>query len=581
MCMHQPDKLFPPSISLTALFLTLLVLWAPLHAQLIVSELYRDPPGTESSLGGGASHEFVEITNLGPRAVALDSLFITNGLEADSIIPIRDTLPGHEQCGYNSSTIVPGVTAVILDPDYRRAIDEDGSRRFPLPVGTILLQCGDGEFGAGGLAADHGVVIYRGTKNRIDTLLCSAVDEGITLQEPAGGKVTLATPVNREGVSLVAHEVLSDRLTFDYGDVSPGWYEPLRDGWLVEYGLAAFDRTSGTIDCSIRVLSAASPFSKTLPWRLAAVDDGKQRTLQTGSIDCSGSRGSATIRIPADSVELHFILLVNNNPAWNIDLSAVWLPSSSVRITELFPKATSAEPEWFEIANVSTMPVNLKNWRFGNSEDTAALRETDFRIDPGAYAIVTKDAAALSNRYRGLRNVIVPPVWHTLDNTNDTLMLLDGAGVPRETVCWNAAWFDSWPYLSLERNDGDEGCSPSSWSVAERATPQQPNAALNWRTTDAPSLDIGPVPFTPDNDGRDEKLAIRLTLPAAASATVDIYGFDGRIIKRFSGMPQEVYYWDGRGNSGAAPPGPFFVVAEIKQGTRIHRIRKKGILWRK
>ncbi|MBN1307103.1 MAG: hypothetical protein JXA18_04245, partial [Chitinispirillaceae bacterium] len=79
----------------------------------------------------------------------------------------------------------------------------------------------------------------------------------------------------------------------------------------------------------------------------------------------------------------------------------------------------------------------------------------------------------------------------------------------------------------------------------------------------------------------DDKLAIRLALPAAATATIDIYGFDGRVVKRFSGMPQEVYYWDGRGDGGSAPPGPFFVIAEIRQGGKLRRIRKKGVLWRK
>ncbi|MBN1306947.1 MAG: hypothetical protein JXA18_03455, partial [Chitinispirillaceae bacterium] len=143
-----------PSIAVLTALIMLLTLVVPLPAQLIVSELYRDPLGTESSLGGGASHEFVEITNLGPDSIALDSLFITNGLEADSIVPVRETLPGHEQCLYGGRMIAPGAVALILDPDYRRAIVEDTSRRFLLPAGTLLLQCGDGEFGSSGFAAD-------------------------------------------------------------------------------------------------------------------------------------------------------------------------------------------------------------------------------------------------------------------------------------------------------------------------------------------------------------------------------------------------------------------------------------------
>ncbi|MBN1575973.1 MAG: lamin tail domain-containing protein [Chitinispirillaceae bacterium] len=584
--MHRIRHRRPISISSIAAITASVLLLAvahPLPAQLIVSELYRDPTGAETALGGGKSHEFVEIANLGPDSLALDSLFISNGLEADSIVPVRDTLLGHGLCLYGSRAIAPGAVALILDPDYRSAIAEDTSRRFSLPAGTVLLQCGDGEFGSGGLAADHGVIVYRGMKSRIDTILCSAVDPGTVPGEPAGGKITLSEPVNREGLSLVAAAVLSDRPVFDYGDgiLSPGRLEPLRDGWLVESRLSAFDRTAGSVGCSVLVQCASHHFEGALPWRLETLRDGKRRTVQTGTIACSGSRGGADLRITVDSLELRFVLLVDENPSWGIDLSAVWLPALSLRITEIFPKASAGTPEWFEISNTSAMPVSLRNWRFGNGEDTAALTETGFRLEPGAYAVVTKDAAAFSTAFPGVRGVIAPPVWHTLDNTRDTLMLFDATGVPRETICYDARWFDSWPYVPLERNGGDDGCSPSSWCVAARATPGQPNAALYWRNTTVPSLDIGPVPFTPDNDGVGDKLAIRLALTAAATVAIDIYGFDGRVVKRFSGMPQEVYYWDGRGNGGDAPPGPFFVVAEIKQGNKMQRIRKKGILWRK
>ncbi len=563
--------------------LVLLSLAIPVTARLIVSELYRDPPGTVGSLGGDASHEFVELTNLGADSVVIDSLYITNGLEADSIVPISEILPGHEQCSYAARTIAPGATALLLDPDYRKAIAADASRRFPLPAATVLLQCGDGEFGSNGLAADHGVIVYRGTKSRIDSVLCSAVDPGSELQTPTAEKITLSEPVNREGYSLIAASVLSDRPVFDYcdGALSPGWYEPIRSGWLVEVYPEEFDRAAGAVRCSVSVLSAAQPFSGPLNWQLESSRDGKQRIVSTGAIALSDDRGAMGIMVPVDSAELRFFLLVNNRPSWSIDLSAVWLPSTSLRITEIFPKATSGEPEWFEIMNCASMPINLKNWHFGNSEDTAIVTEVGKRLDPGAFAVITKDSAALASRYLGLHNIVQPPYWHTLDNTRDTIMLFDAAANVRETVCYDDQWFSSWPYLSLERNDNDDGCSPSSWTVAERATPQQPNGALYWRSAGAPSLDIGPVPFTPDNDGDDDLLAIRLALPAAASVTIDIYGFDGRVVKRFSGMPSPVCYWNGRGDAGAAPPGPFFVVAEIVQGGKVQRIRKKGVLWRK
>ncbi len=580
--MHPPrDCLYEFSQLYNVVIIIFSILNIPSHAQLIISEIYRDPPLNESSLGGGLSHEFVEITNLGPQAFLIDSVFITNGLEADSIIPIYDTLPGHEQCVYKSRIIAPGAAALILDPDYRRAITEDPLRRFPIAFSTILLQCGDDEFGSGGLASDHGVALYRGTKTRIDTVLCSAVDTETVIQKPTGDRLTLSNQVNREGKSLVPVKILFNRSEFDYSDISPGWYEPLREGWLMEYVFLSSQPQSGGIECVIKILSAASRFSGEISWTIVA-SGNKNRNVLTGSIKCPERKGEITVQLPIDYVILRFILMTENNPGWDIDLSPVISPPCQVRITEVFPKATSSEPEWFEITNSGSIPVNLKNWRFGNGEDTVMLTGSDFRIHAGGYAVVTKTGSSLSNRYKGVDNPIVPSVWPPLNNSSDTLMLFDASGMLRETVCWDARWFENWPYLSLERNDNGDGCSPLAWSVAARSTPGQPNSSLYWRSTETPSLDVGPIPFTPDGDGRDDRLAIRLLLPADASVALKIYGFDGRIIKQFSGLPQEICYWDGRSDSGApAPPGPFFVVAEVRQGKRLLRIRKKGILWRK
>ena len=556
---------------------------ASLPAQMIISEIYRDPPGTVDKIGGDASHEFIEIINLGADTIRLDSVFITNGIEADSLVAIHDTLPGYEACRYGIRLLPPGAISVILDPDYRKALNDRTLSRLPIAAGTVLLECGDAQFGASGLAADHGVLLYRGTRTRIDSVLCIAADAGSTVATPTSGRIALSEPENREGVSLEAVNILSDSPAFDYceGTLSPGTYGPIRGRWLLEYDAGAFNPKSGTISVHLSVQSVGHHWSQPVPWRIEALRDATWRMVAEGTIGLSNDRGEAGCRLTADSVQLRIALLLDENPSWNLDLSTVWLPQASVRITELFPKATAGEPEWFEIQNVSGMPVSLKNWRFGNSEDTALLTAIGIRLEAGGFAVIAKDAAGFASRYRGVAAVIEPPVWHTLDNTRDTLTLFDGSGVPRETICYDAAWFSSWPSLPLERNGDADGSSAASWTVAQRATPGQPNAALYWRNSGAVALDIGPLPFSPDNDGENDLLAIRLQLPAAATASIDIYGFDGRLLKRFSGPPQEVVYWDGRSNTGAAPPGPFFVVAEIQQGSKINRIRKKGVLWRK
>jgi hypothetical protein len=552
-------------------------------AQLIVSEIYRDPPGTESAIGGGASHEFVEITNLGPTSVKVDSLFITNGLESDSLIAVRDTIPGHENYIYAADELPPGAIALCIDPDYTDVVSTDVSLRFPVADGTILLECGDREFGSSGLASSHGIALYRGTKSRIDSLLCSAADPGQLLDDPDGGRITLSDPPDKEGYSLVARNVLSSAPEYIPcpTSVSPGSFDPLREGWLCETEFLEFDTSSGTVSCSLRVRSVSEPLSDPVKWALERENSGTFEKVSDGTLTLSERTGRSKLIFRPDSTTMRITLDVSGTPAWNIDLSTVWLPDNSLRITEIFPKATSGEPEWFEILNCTAMPVNLRNWSFGNDEDTTLVTDIPFVIEPGHYAVITRDGTALAGRYPGLENIVTPPHWHTLDNNRDTLALFDAGMRERERVCYDGEWFSEWGYQSIERNDNDEGCSSESWVVAARASAGQPNDALYWRNTAVPSLTIGPVPFTPDNDGIDDQLSIQLELPASSGVTIDIYGFDGRVLKRYSGVPREVYLWDGSGTSGAAPPGPFFVVAEITTGSKTRQIRKKGILWRK
>ena len=121
----------------------------------------------------------------------------------------------------------------------------------------------------------------------------------------------------------------------------------------------------------------------------------------------------------------------------------------------------------------------------------------------------------------------------------------------------------------------------ASWAPAASPTPGQPNGAALWRAGEKPRLDAGPLPFTPDGDGRNDQLTVRVELPAGYSASVGIYGFSGKKLRSFSGPLSRQFSWDGRTDGGApAPAGPFFVVMESTSPKGTIIVRKKGVLWR-
>jgi hypothetical protein len=101
-----------------------------------------------------------------------------------------------------------------------------------------------------------------------------------------------------------------------------------------------------------------------------------------------------------------------------------------------------------------------------------------------------------------------------------------------------------------------------------------------WRAVSQPSLSIGPTPFTPDGDGRDDKLLISLLLPAETTVRLSIIGANGMTLYTFPTIAEK-QYWTGNTSSGhPAPIGPFYVIAEyIKNGNK-SIIRNRGVLWR-
>jgi hypothetical protein len=256
-------------------------------------------------------------------------------------------------------------------------------------------------------------------------------------------------------------------------------------------------------------------------------------------------------------------------------------PGSSIRINEIFPRAQTDCPEWFELANISSLPVNLKNWKYGDQDDSCGITNLDLELPANGFAVLTKDKPLFLTRYPACPMVIQPLRWHALDNYHDTMYVWDSSGVLQEGAGWDYRWFDSWTDQSLARvSFVKSGLASDAWVVSVRASPGQPNAEAAWRGNGA-ALDIGPVPFTPNGDGTDDFLSIRISVPASASALVSIYGFDGRKYLDLPHPLSQQFLWNGIIAGGmAAPAGPFFVIAEISGNGSRQVIRKKGILWR-
>jgi len=554
--------------------------------QVLITELQRDPAGGETALPGGLSHEFVEITNLGSDTVGLDSLCLTDGAESDTVVPWPFPLPIHGDCVIGSTELLPGRTALILDRDYPAAVDSAASSRLPIRAGTVLLTVGDAELG-NGLAADDGMVIYKGTKTLIRRIVCCAADSAAGGIDPRAGKIFLTEPHGvPEGFSIVPVAFLFDSVV-RYGicgdSLTPGSFELLKNNWFAQWRFGPLDTAQRTFACTLACLKSGALPRGPVGWSILMQSPSKTVTAAQGICTLQGNRATAAFVLPLDSLScfLH-VTEQDTETVWPLDLSQLWLPASPVKINEIFPRANAGEPEWFELVNVSPMTINLKNWTFGNSEDTAVMTARDLFLQPGDFLVLTANAGLFGSRYPAKNRITVPPDWHPLNNYNDTLCLWDAKRNLKECVCWRSDWFDGWSSQSLERVSlSNSGMDAASWVMAASPTPGQPNGAISWRSGAQPRLEAGPLPFTPNSDGRNDVLSIIIDLPAGYSAAVSIYGFSGKKLRTFSGLPSHQIYWDGKQDNGSpAPVGPFFVVMEATSSKGTVTVRKKGVLWR-
>jgi hypothetical protein len=549
------------------------------HAAILITEVLKNPAGRESEMGGGLSHEFIEILNSGADTLVLDSLFLTDGETVDSVIAWSMPLTQHRNVCISRRSIPPGRCALILDRDYAATSD---IRPFVIADSTILLTTSKSSL-VGGLTDNKGLLLYKGTLNAIHDSLAGALDPG---QEAVLGKrLVHTTPLGTpDGFSLEPRTILFPATQWQPSpdSLSPGFWPPIEQGWLAEYRPHA-NSGRNTILCSLFVYCPGRTTSSTVNWNI--VNTTNTISVASGELAVGNIPFGFNATLPIDTIAYRLLLADETKTIWwNIDISEIISPQNPIRINEISPRAVTGSPEWLELINVSTMPINLKNWRLAVGDGITTIISNDCILQPQAYCIVTNNRLLLTNHFVILCDVIQVDTWQYLDNYRDTVKLFNQvAELPTDIIFYSSSWFESFENQSIERVSAidSNATTQEKWVLSTNPSPGQPNTSVIWRSVSSATLTIGPIPFTPNGDGKDDVLLIGLSMPANASAIISIYGFDGRKLIDYKSITAPKLFWDGRTGAGTITPvGPFFVVAEIIIEGKKSSIRHKGILWR-
>ena len=142
------------------------------------------------------------------------------------------------------------------------------------------------------------------------------------------------------------------------------------------------------------------------------------------------------------------------------------------------------EPEWVELANISSDSVDVRGWKISNRSSTTrySITAASIPIASGGYLVVTKDTALLEQRYGSLPgSVLQVPSLPTFlfNNSGDAVVVFDNTGLQMDSAKYASTWGGEGG-VSLERIDLLDAANDSvNWASSAdsmHATPGRENS---------------------------------------------------------------------------------------------------------
>jgi hypothetical protein len=265
----------------------------------------------------------------------------------------------------------------------------------------------------------------------------------------------------------------------------------------------------------------------------------------------------------------------NNHMYFSIN-SGGMLPK--VIINEVLFHPRNEGCEWIEVYNRGGTPVNLSGWAISDTDSVTFHTLTDERLflPVKGFLVIAKEAKIIQEQYTlGPKDVITPKNgFPSLNNGGDTVRLHNEYKMPVDEMMYGKD-ADKGPGISLERIDSEtSGILQSNWGNSGHyrgATPARENSLAVKNISDRGGIHLSPNPFSPDNDGFNDRMKISVrTLYRHSWISLVVYNLKGRVVRhiavnRETGQ-ESSFIWDGRDNHGAELyPGMYIVHLNIRE----------------
>lgn len=247
--------------------------------------------------------------------------------------------------------------------------------------------------------------------------------------------------------------------------------------------------------------------------------------------------------------------------------------SFDLSLNELLFNPEASGSDYMEVVNRSDRCLDLSDiWLTSRNEagllnEGSRLTEQPVPALPGSYWVLSACADSLGvqcgsdslSHFLTVANIPSMPD----DAGNLVLITTDGQVLDEVTYSddWHFVLMSDKEGVALEKIHPDKPSGrQDSWvsasSLAGYGTPGRKNSQYKEETTtDGTFLSISQAWLTPDNDGLDDLICIRLTLPEPATVSLILYDLTGRVVKyllrnKWLGTDDEVC-WDSTDEKGS------------------------------
>lgn len=267
---------------------------------------------------------------------------------------------------------------------------------------------------------------------------------------------------------------------------------------------------------------------------------------------------TVTLRLPRDSRTI-------NNRRDVVVVSATFPP---VVLSEFLANPQDPQTaEWIELDTRSDNLHDIAGWRIGDELALHTITEESFTVLPDQYPVVTENLAAFSQDYPDFDGVVVSPSsWATLNNAGDVVRLVDPFGFVADSFVYASAYDDNHTWAK-----GIDQNQQLNWgrSSVSGGSPGAVNDIRFAPTSEGLIVAVEPQVISPDGDGIDESMSIRVSGPADVSYTIRIYDRKGREVRTFEDGATDLraeYLWDGVTDSGARLPIGMYILYVEAEG---------------